>query len=356
MSDISQAAPTGPEAAEEKFALTTSPHFPEWLARAGASIAFSTYQAGKLFFLGLRPDGRLSVFERTFARCMGLGGQRRRAHARAGHALSDLPLRQRAARRAGQARRQRRALCAASAWITGDLDVHDIGIDAGRRPVFVNTLFSCLATVSDGSQFQAALAAALRFPAGARGPLPSQRPGDARRRAALCHRRRGARTSPTAGATSASTAALSSTSRPARSSCEGLSMPHSPRLHDGRLWLLNSGDRRIRLRRSRERPFEPSPSVPAMRAVSPFVGDHAIIGLSLARENRTFQGLPLDQALAKHGAEARCGLLVIDLKTGDTIALGAHRRRGARTLRRGGASRRAQSLRHRLSRPTRSCG
>src|SRR3954453_5469831 len=58
--------------AEEAFALTTSRHFPEWLARTGGSLAFTTYQSGKLFLLGLKPDGRLSVFERTFERCMGL--------------------------------------------------------------------------------------------------------------------------------------------------------------------------------------------------------------------------------------------------------------------------------------------
>ena len=51
-----------------------------------------------------------------------------------------------------------------------------------------------------------------------------------------------------------------------------------------------------------------------------FAGDDAIVGLSLARENRTFQGLPLDEALARNGAEARCGLVVIDTKSGDTVA------------------------------------
>src|ERR1044072_4418895 len=59
--------------AEEAFALTSSRHFPEWLAGAGGALAFTTYQAGKLFLLGVRSDGRLSVFERTFPRCMGLG-------------------------------------------------------------------------------------------------------------------------------------------------------------------------------------------------------------------------------------------------------------------------------------------
>jgi hypothetical protein len=31
---------------------------------------------------------------------------------------------------------------------TGDLDIHDIAVDGDRRVIFVNTLFSCLATVS----------------------------------------------------------------------------------------------------------------------------------------------------------------------------------------------------------------
>ena len=72
---MATSASPGPAAAapEEKFALTSSRHFPDWLARTGASLAFTTYQAGKVFLIGLKPGGRLAVFERTFARCMGLG-------------------------------------------------------------------------------------------------------------------------------------------------------------------------------------------------------------------------------------------------------------------------------------------
>ena len=76
MSDISQAAPTGPNAAEEKFALTTSPHFAEWLARIGTSIAFSTYQAGKVFLLGVQHE-RPAVGVRAHLRA--LHGHRGRA-------------------------------------------------------------------------------------------------------------------------------------------------------------------------------------------------------------------------------------------------------------------------------------
>ena len=49
-----------------------SPRFSPWLAEEKISLAFTTYQLGKLFLLGRKRDDRISVFERTFSRCMGL--------------------------------------------------------------------------------------------------------------------------------------------------------------------------------------------------------------------------------------------------------------------------------------------
>ena len=50
-----------------------------------------------------------------------------------------------------------------------------------------------------------------------------------------------------------------------------------------------------------------------------FVGDFAVAGVSKPRENRTFSGLALDDNLKQRDGEARCGLLVIDLKSGDIV-------------------------------------
>jgi uncharacterized protein (TIGR03032 family) len=50
-----------------------------------------------------------------------------------------------------------------------------------------------------------------------------------------------------------------------------------------------------------------------------FSGDFAVVGLSKPRHNKTFSGLPLDDNLRAKDAEARCGLLVIDLRTGDIV-------------------------------------
>ncbi|MGQ0592466.1 MAG: DUF4915 domain-containing protein [Gammaproteobacteria bacterium] len=48
-------------------------------------------------------------------------------------------------------------------------------------------------------------------------------------------------------------------------------------------------------------------------------GDFAVLGLSRSRQNRTFSGLALDEKLLAKGAEPRTGLLVIDLRSGDTV-------------------------------------
>jgi len=99
----------------------------------------------------------------------------------------------------------------------------------------------------------------------------------------------------------------------------GLSMPHSPRVHDGKVWLLNSGAGEFGFLDRAAGQFEPVAFCPGYARGLAFAGHYAVVGLSLARENRTFQGLPLDQALAARGAEPRCGLLVIDTRTGNTV-------------------------------------
>ncbi len=70
MSDDLPASGTAPDTPWVE--VTASPHFAHWLAEQQVSLAFTTYQSGKLFLLGRRPDGVLAVFERTFSRAMGL--------------------------------------------------------------------------------------------------------------------------------------------------------------------------------------------------------------------------------------------------------------------------------------------
>ena len=94
-------------------------------------------------------------------------------------------------------------------------------------------------------------------------------------------------------------------------------MPHSPRWHRDRLWLLNSGTGYFGYVNMDTGKFEPVTFCPGYARGLTFIGDYAVIGLSDRRENRTFQDLPLEDNLKKHEAETRCGLLVVELSTGN---------------------------------------
>ena len=99
----------------------------------------------------------------------------------------------------------------------------------------------------------------------------------------------------------------------------GLSMPHSPRLHKGELWVLNSGTGFLGKIDLKTGKFEPVTFCAGYLRGLAFVGDYAVVGLSRPRHDKTFGGLALDEELTKRGGEARCGLQVIDLRTGDVV-------------------------------------
>ena len=108
-------------------------------------MAFTTYQTGKLFLIGTKPEGKLSVFERTFERCMGL------CSTADAQTLWMSPIYQLWRFENALAPGQRtpdgydRLYVPQLGYTTGDVDMHDIALGADGNPIFVNTLFSCLA-------------------------------------------------------------------------------------------------------------------------------------------------------------------------------------------------------------------
>lgn len=314
---------TASPAAKPQLELMGSRQFPAWLAEQQVSLAFTTYQTGKLFFIGLQPDGRLSIFERTFNRAMGLY-----ATAEEFHMSSLFQLwRFRNALPAGQDYQgYDRLYVPQVGYITGDLDIHDVAIPddpadsdvVSGQPVFVNTLFSCLATVSDTHSFKP-----LWKP-----PFISKLAAEDR-----CHLNGLAMKDGKPGyvtAVSQSDVADGWRDRRQNGGCvievvsstvvaTGLSMPHSPRWHNDQLWVANSGAGYLGTINLETGDFEPVTFCPGyMRGLS-FVGDFAVVGLSQPRHNKTFSGLPLDDELAERDAEPRSGLQVIDLRTGDVV-------------------------------------
>jgi uncharacterized protein (TIGR03032 family) len=83
------------------------------------------------------------------------------------------------------------------------------------------------------------------------------------------------------------------------------------------LWVLNSGTGEFGEVDLKLGKFRPLAFLPGYMLGLSFAGDYAVIGLSRPRHDRTFSGLPLDERLAAAKLEPRCGLIVVDLKTGE---------------------------------------
>lgn len=303
------------EAAQQQLPLeiTASRQLTAWLAEQHASIVFTTYQTGKIFFIGTQPDGRLSIFERTFHRAMGLWATREELY------LSDLIQVWRFVNvlQPGQQHNGYDVLyLPRSSQVTGDLDIHDLAIDNEGRTIFANTLFSCVATIDEHYNFR-----------------PLWKPPFITRLAAedRCHLNGLAlRDGKPRYVTAVSQSDVADGWRDRRRDggfamdiesnqvlADNLSMPHSPRWHDGRLWLLDSGTGYLGYVDPGKRAFVPVTFCPGYARGLAFHGHFAVVGLSQCRENRTFGGLALDDNLKTKDAEPRCGLLVIDIRTGD---------------------------------------
>lgn len=295
--------------------ITTSRQMLSWLAEQQLAIALTTYQIGKLCFIGLKPDNGLSVFERSFNRCMGLCSTPNGLYM---SSLYQVWRFENVFEPGQQQDGYDRLYVPQVGYTTGDLDIHDMAVDSDGRLVFVNTLFGCLATLSETHSFK-----------------PLWQPAFISRLAAedRCHLNGLAmKDGRPAYVTAVSQSDVADGWREHRANggvvidvnrneivCAGLSMPHSPRWYNGRLWLLNSGTGDFGYVDLETGCFESLCFCPGyMRGLS-FHGHFALVGLSKPRHNKTFGGLALNANLKSRNAEARCGVQVIDLRSGDAV-------------------------------------
>jgi uncharacterized protein (TIGR03032 family) len=97
----------------------------------------------------------------------------------------------------------------------------------------------------------------------------------------------------------------------------GLSMPHSPRWYDGRLWVLESGNGGIGCVDPATGKYEALTERPGFTRGLDFCGPLAFIGLSQVRESAIFSGIAIAE---RPLAERCCGVWVVNIHTGQTVA------------------------------------
>jgi len=293
--------------------ISCSQYFMKWLESRQISFALTTYHTNRLFLIGLKDSKHLSVFERMFEHAMGLYATTDRLYMSSKYQIWQM---ENALPDGATHNGFDRLYVPRVAHTTGNIDVHDMALDKNGKLVFVNTLYSCLATLSEKYNFK-----------------PIWKPSFISRLAPedRCHLNGLAMKNGSPGyVTAISKSDVAAGWRERRSDggviidvesdeiiLQGLSMPHSPRWYRDRLWVLNSGTGEFGWVDTNKGRFESVAFCPGYMRGLTFIDNYAIIGLSKPRHEKIFNGLPLQDALNEKDAKAQCGFMVINIDTGN---------------------------------------
>ncbi|MEK6239086.1 MAG: TIGR03032 family protein [Planctomycetales bacterium] len=300
-----------PQAVEPPLSSVHTNSTPALLNELGVSLLVSTYQAGKLVVI--RADGdQLNTHFRDFASPMGIDADQHRIALGASHHVWEYHNQPAAGKQIDP--RSDACFLPRACHVTGNIRIHEINY-VGDELWIVNTRFSCLCTLDRAVSF-----------------VPRWRPkfisgysdddrchlnglglrdGQPRYVTAL-----GQSDSPRGWRDNKAFGGCLMDVESNEFISAGLSMPHSPRWHDDRLWVLESGAGTIALVDMDSGKLETVAALPGFTRGFDFCGPYAFIGLSEVRESAVFSGIPLTERVK----ERSCGVWVIDTRDGQTVA------------------------------------
>ena len=305
------APPTQPDAA--KIDIDFSHGLAAFLAANDISLGFTSYQTGRLYLIGSGPDGKLALHEAQYPQAMGVAGDSERIY------LGTLTqvVRLENVLAAGQTANNvhDKVYVPRNMQTTGNIDIHELGIRKNGRLVYINTRYSCLCEPDIKHSFKP-----IWKPDFISKLAPEDRchlnglamvDGEPKYVSAVCcsdvvdgwrdRRHDGG-------------VIIDIDSNEIMA--EGLSMPHSPRWYDGKLWVLNSGSGELGWIDPEDKNFQSVAFFPGFLRGLAFHGNFAVTTLSKPRHGR-FEGLALDDKLEEKDADAWCGVHILNLETGN---------------------------------------
>ena len=308
-----QARPPVQDPAQSPLRSVHTKSLPDLLRQAASSVLVSTYQAGKLVILR-EDEGKLNTHFRVYHRPMGLAADASRIAL--GTALSveyyrNMP---QVAAKLEPAGKHDAAFLPRHGQITGNIDIHEMDW-AGDELWLVNTRFSCLCTLDKEYSF-----------------VPRWRPSFISGYAAedRCHLNglevvdgkpkyvTALGTSDRAGGwreNKAGGGVLIDVDS-GEFICRGLSMPHSPRWYEDKLWVLESGNGTLATVDPQTGQLDTVAELPGFTRGLDFLGPYAFVGLSQVRESAVFSGISLTERVS----ERNCGVWVVDIRSGQVVA------------------------------------
>jgi uncharacterized protein (TIGR03032 family) len=294
-----------------------SADFPALLRELDISLLVTTYQAGKLVIV--RDEGdHLNAHFRAFPSPMGmaLNGDRLAIGTKAQvWEFVNVPA---VAAKLEPRGHHDACFMPRSSHVTGDIQIHEMAWGRGDELWVVNTRFSCLCTLDNSASF------APRWrPPFVSALEPSDRchlnglamvDGRPRYVTAL-----GETDAPAGWRPNKAAGGILVDVDTAEVVTRGLSMPHSPRWRDGRLWVCESGAGSLGHINLDNGKYESIVELPGFTRGLDFAGRFAFVGLSRVRESAVFSGIPITERLTDD--ERTCGVCVIDMTTARIVAL-----------------------------------
>lgn len=305
----------GPDPAEKfrEVKYKHSEHFVPLLSELKATLLVSTYAAGKVAVIGAA-GGQLDLTFHNFDQAMGVALSPQKIAVGAKGQIWFLENGGQLASQIEPRGKYQQCFLARSSLVTGNIHIHEMFWSDNQLWV-VNTLFSCLCTVQDGFSFVP------RW----KPPFISELIGEDR-----CHLNGFAfENGQPKYVTMMAQTDKAGGWRPDKSTTGclmdvqtnqvisgGLAMPHSPRIHDNKLFVLNSGFGTIEEVDRSNGKRESIEKVPGYTRGLAIHGPFAFIGMSKIRETAVFGGVPI----AEDRENLRCGVAIVDLRIGKAVA------------------------------------
>ena len=298
-------------------------YFVNWLDSINTSFIITSYKTGDIYSLGTTYNSEIkdvipSLWITSFQRPMGLAKSKNKIWlSSAGHLWC--------CSNEGSHKSDNKIYkdfdanyCPRQVYTINDINIHDMVVDKNDKIVFCSSLFSCLGTLSETKSFKVYW----------KPPWISKIAAEDR-----CHLNGVCldENNEIRYVTAVSKTDVSQAWRENRIGggfiydiienkvvCKDLNMPHSPRWHNNKLWVLDSGSGYFG--HVEDGKFIKDCFIQGFARGLCFVENrYAIVTSSDDRHDKAFSDLPVGDKLREQGIKPKCGIYVIDLKSMDVI-------------------------------------
>lgn len=297
---------------EGKIDFSYAQNIVEILKRLRATIVMTTYQSGKIMLMGQHNDA-FDIRYKEFPRPMGMYAKGGKIWAGLGHGIYQFANYNGVTQKLEDGKTYDACYLPQSIHFTADVDIHEMEY-TNDQLYYVNTKFSCLCIKDPNSSFK---------PIWKPPFITFLQPTDKCHLNGFCTREGEPRYVTALGETdeplgwrkNKANGGILMDITTNEVLARGLSMPHSPRWHDEKLYLLESGKGALSYYDFQQKQVICIATIPGFTRGFDIVGDLAFIGVSKVRESATFSGLEITK-LPKRVS----GIWIVNINTGAIVS------------------------------------